>query len=56
FDPEEGFAKVKKYGLPQDEGVKSFISNPTAQLSVRLPMRCWRGERWNFSIETNSEG
>ncbi|MBA0746752.1 hypothetical protein Gogos_009243 [Gossypium gossypioides] len=29
IDPEEGFAKVKKYGLPQDEGVKSFISNPT---------------------------
>ncbi|MFQ6641213.1 hypothetical protein Gotur_016058, partial [Gossypium turneri] len=36
FDPEEGFAKVKKYGLPQDEGVKSFISNPTAQLSERV--------------------
>ncbi|KAG8492334.1 hypothetical protein CXB51_009811 [Gossypium anomalum] len=33
IDPEESFAKVKKYGLPQDEGVKSFISNPTAQLS-----------------------
>ncbi|KAB2045767.1 hypothetical protein ES319_D01G184700v1 [Gossypium barbadense] len=35
--PEESFAKVKKYGLPmlltQDEGVKSFITNLTAQLS-----------------------
>ncbi|KAL1060239.1 hypothetical protein V6Z11_1Z114600 [Gossypium hirsutum] len=34
------FAKVKKYGLPmlltQDEGVKSFISNLTAQLSEWL--------------------
>ncbi|MFQ6665117.1 hypothetical protein Gotur_031975, partial [Gossypium turneri] len=29
--------------LTQDEGVKSFISNLTAQLSVRLPMRSWRG-------------
>ncbi|KAH1063510.1 hypothetical protein J1N35_028497, partial [Gossypium stocksii] len=39
IDPEESFAKVKKYGLPQDEGVKSFISNPTAQLSVKLKCR-----------------
>lgn len=35
--PEESFARVKKYGLPllltQDEGVKSFISNLTSQLS-----------------------
>lgn len=35
--PEESFGKVKKYGLPmlltQDEGVKSFITNLTAQLS-----------------------
>lgn len=35
--PEESFAKVKKYGLPmlltQDEGVKSFITNLTSQLS-----------------------
>lgn len=35
--PEESFGKVKKYGLPmlltQDEGVKTFISNLTAQLS-----------------------
>ena len=35
--PEESFGKVKKYGLPmlltQDEGVKSFIANLTAQLS-----------------------
>ncbi|MBA0776483.1 hypothetical protein Gotri_011470, partial [Gossypium trilobum] len=36
IDPEESFAKVKKYGLPQDEGVKSFISNLTAQLSERV--------------------
>ncbi|MBA0660516.1 hypothetical protein Goklo_012525, partial [Gossypium klotzschianum] len=33
IDPEESFVKVKKYWLPQDEGVKSFISNPTAQPS-----------------------
>ncbi|KAH1063506.1 hypothetical protein J1N35_028493 [Gossypium stocksii] len=33
IDPEESFAKVKEYGLPQDEGVKSFISNPIAQIS-----------------------
>jgi len=35
--PEESFVKVKKYGLPmlltQDEGVKTFIANLTAQLS-----------------------
>lgn len=35
--PEESFSKVKKYGLPmlltQDEGVKSFISGITSQLS-----------------------
>jgi mitotic spindle assembly checkpoint protein MAD2 len=35
--PEESFVKVKKYGLPmlltEDEGVKSFIANLTAQLS-----------------------
>ncbi|CAI9775924.1 unnamed protein product [Fraxinus pennsylvanica] len=38
--PEESFGKVKKYGLPmlltQDEGVKSFISKLTAQLSEWL--------------------
>ncbi|KAK0587547.1 hypothetical protein LWI29_024714 [Acer saccharum] len=38
--PEESFAKVKKYGLPmlltQDEGVKSFIANLTAQLTEWL--------------------
>ncbi|KAL0385407.1 UNVERIFIED_CONTAM: Mitotic spindle checkpoint protein MAD2 [Sesamum radiatum] len=38
--PEESFARVKKYGLPmlltQDEGVKSFISNLTSQLSEWL--------------------
>uniref|UniRef100_A0A7C8YV24 HORMA domain-containing protein n=1 Tax=Opuntia streptacantha TaxID=393608 RepID=A0A7C8YV24_OPUST len=37
---EESFAKVKKYGLPmlltQDEGVKTFIANLTAQLSGSL--------------------
>jgi len=35
--PEESFVKVKKYGLPmlltEDEGVKSFMTNLTAQLS-----------------------
>lgn len=35
--PEESFVKVKKYGLPmlltQDEGLKCFIANLTAQLS-----------------------
>lgn len=35
--PEESFVKVKKYGLPmlltEDQGVKSFIANLTAQLS-----------------------
>ncbi|XP_038694277.1 mitotic spindle checkpoint protein MAD2 isoform X1 [Tripterygium wilfordii] len=39
--PEESFVKVKKYGLPmlltQDEGVKSFMANLTAQLSVSSP-------------------
>ena len=38
--PEESFAKVKKYGLPmlltQDEGVKSFMANLTAQLSGKF--------------------
>ncbi|RWV82418.1 hypothetical protein GW17_00056084, partial [Ensete ventricosum] len=36
--PEESFTKVKKYGLPmlltQDEGVKSFISGLTSQLTA----------------------
>ncbi|KAE8719586.1 Mitotic spindle checkpoint protein MAD2 [Hibiscus syriacus] len=67
--PEESFAKVKKYGLPmlltQDEGVKSFISNLTAQLSAGKLQRDVLVimskatnevlERWNFSIETDSE-
>ncbi|KHG10008.1 Mitotic spindle checkpoint MAD2 -like protein [Gossypium arboreum] len=71
--PEESFAKVKKYGLPmlltQDEGVKSFISNLTAQLSEWLEAGKLQRvvlvimskatnevlERWNFSIETDSE-
>ncbi|KAK4402688.1 Mitotic spindle checkpoint protein MAD2 [Sesamum angolense] len=71
--PEESFARVKKYGLPmlltQDEGVKSFISNLTSQLSewleagklqrvVLVIMSKATGEvleRWNFSIETDSE-
>ncbi|TXG64013.1 hypothetical protein EZV62_011007 [Acer yangbiense] len=68
---EESFAKVKKYGLPmlltQDEGVKSFIANLTAQLTewrefgklvVLVIMSKATGEvieRWNFSIETDSE-
>lgn len=38
--PAESFVKVKKYGLPmlltQDEGVKSFIANLTAQLSGKF--------------------
>ncbi|MBA0823820.1 hypothetical protein Goarm_020523 [Gossypium armourianum] len=42
--PEESFAKVKKYGLPmlltQDEGVKSFITNLTAQLSGKSVFVC----------------
>ncbi|XVE74844.1 hypothetical protein DITRI_Ditri12bG0051000 [Diplodiscus trichospermus] len=80
--PEESFVKVKKYGLPmlltQDEGVKSFITNLTAQLSGKsLPLDIFEWleagklqrvvlvimsratnevlERWNFSIETDSE-
>ncbi|KAK8526342.1 hypothetical protein V6N12_020815 [Hibiscus sabdariffa] len=71
--PEESFAKVKKYGLPmlltQDEGVKSFISNLTAQLSEWLEAGKLQRvvlvimskasnevlERWNFSIETDGE-
>ncbi|KAK9707524.1 hypothetical protein RND81_07G203200 [Saponaria officinalis] len=66
--PEESFAKVKKYGLPmlltQDDGVKSFITNLTAQLSGKLQrvvlviMSKATNEvleRWNFSIETDSE-
>ncbi|KAL3835651.1 hypothetical protein ACJIZ3_010387 [Penstemon smallii] len=71
--PEESFARVKKYGLPmlltQDEGVKSFISNLTSQLSewlesgnlqrvVLVIMSKATGEvfeRWNFSVETDSE-
>lgn len=35
--PEESFKKVKKYGLTmlltEDEGVKTFVSNLTAQLA-----------------------
>ncbi|KAF7813633.1 mitotic spindle checkpoint protein MAD2 [Senna tora] len=71
--PEESFVKVKKYGLPmlltQDEGVKTFIANLTAQLSqwleagklqrvVLVIMSKATGEvleRWNFRIETDSE-
>ncbi|RZR75052.1 hypothetical protein BHM03_00048603, partial [Ensete ventricosum] len=38
--PEESFTKVKKYGLPmlltQDEGVKSFISGLTSQLTGHI--------------------
>lgn len=41
--PEESFKKVKKYGLTmlltEDEGVKTFVSNLTAQLA---------GKFWNF--------
>ncbi|KAL8532814.1 hypothetical protein ACS0TY_009139 [Phlomoides rotata] len=71
--PEESFARMKKYGLPmllnQDEGVKSFISNLTSQLSewleagklqriVLVIMSKSSGEvleRWNFNIETDKE-
>ncbi|GFZ00005.1 DNA-binding HORMA family protein [Actinidia rufa] len=71
--PEETFAKVKKYGLPmlltQDEGVKTFIANLTAQLSDWLESGKLQRvvlvimskatnevlERWNFSIETDNE-
>ncbi|KAK7850057.1 mitotic spindle checkpoint protein mad2 [Quercus suber] len=71
--PEESFVKVKKYGLPmlliQDESVKSFIANVTAQLSEWLEAGKLQRivlvimskatnevlERWNFSIETDSE-
>ncbi|RXH72227.1 hypothetical protein DVH24_033765 [Malus domestica] len=71
--PEESFVKVKKYGLPmlltQDEGLKSFIANLTAQLSEWLESGKLQRvvlvimskatnevlERWNFSIETDSE-
>nr|CAN73237.1 hypothetical protein VITISV_030093 [Vitis vinifera] len=71
--PEESFGKVKKYGLPmlltQDEGVKSFIANLTAQLSEWLETGKLQRvvlvimskatnevlERWNFSIETDGE-
>uniref|UniRef100_A0A803L126 HORMA domain-containing protein n=1 Tax=Chenopodium quinoa TaxID=63459 RepID=A0A803L126_CHEQI len=70
---EESFGKVKKYGLPllltQDEGVKSFIANLTAQLSEWLEAGKLQRivlvimskstnevlERWNFSIETDNE-
>ncbi|XP_042497969.1 mitotic spindle checkpoint protein MAD2-like [Macadamia integrifolia] len=71
--PEDSFVKVKKYGLSmlltQDEGVKSFISNLTAQLSEWLEAEMLKRvvlvimtkatsevvERWNFSIETDKE-
>ncbi|CAK9316494.1 unnamed protein product [Citrullus colocynthis] len=71
--PEESFVRVKKYGLPmlltQDEGVKTFISNLTAQLSEWLEAGKLQRvvlvimsksnnevlERWNFRIETDGE-
>ncbi|XP_042513931.1 mitotic spindle checkpoint protein MAD2 [Macadamia integrifolia] len=71
--PEESFVKVKKYGLSmlltEDEGVKSFMSNLTAQLSEWLEAGKLQRvvlvimskatsevlERWNFSIETDKE-
>lgn len=38
--PEESFKKVKKYGLTmlltEDEGVKTFVSNLTAQLAGKF--------------------
>ncbi|KAK2987180.1 hypothetical protein RJ640_030772 [Escallonia rubra] len=69
--PEESFSKVKKYGLPllltQDDGVKAFIANLTAQLTEWLESGKLQRvvlvimskatsevqERWNFSIETD---
>ncbi|KAF3337948.1 mitotic spindle checkpoint protein MAD2 [Carex littledalei] len=71
--PEESFSKVKKYGLPmlltQDEGVKSFISGLTSQLSEWLETGKLQRivlvimskatsevlERWNFNIVTDAE-
>ncbi|XP_078172738.1 mitotic spindle checkpoint protein MAD2 [Carex rostrata] len=71
--PEESFSKVKKYGLPmlltQDEGVKSFISGITSQLSEWLETGKLQRivlvimskatsevlERWNFNIVTDAE-
>ncbi|KAJ1696579.1 hypothetical protein LUZ63_005091 [Rhynchospora breviuscula] len=71
--PEESFGKVKKYGLTllltQDEGVKSFISGLTSQLSEWLEAGKLQRvvlvimskatsevlERWNFNIETDAE-
>ncbi|WVZ05498.1 hypothetical protein V8G54_018844 [Vigna mungo] len=71
--PEESFVKVKKYGLPmlltEDEGVKSFITNLTAQISEWLEAGKLQRvvlvimskatsevlERWNFSIETDGD-
>ncbi|KAF6156900.1 hypothetical protein GIB67_000440 [Kingdonia uniflora] len=71
--PEESFAKVKKYGLPllltQDNDVKAFITNLTAQLSEWLESGKLQRvvlvimskatsevlERWNFSIETDNQ-
>lgn len=71
--PEESFSKVKKYGLTmlltQDEGVKSFITNLTSQLSEWLEAGKLQRvvlvimskatsevlERWNFNIETDAE-
>jgi mitotic spindle assembly checkpoint protein MAD2 len=71
--PEESFSKVKKYGLPmlltEDEGVKSFISGLTSQLSEWLEAGKLQRivlvimskatsevlERWNFNIVTDAE-
>ncbi|KAL5700285.1 Mitotic spindle checkpoint component mad2 [Ranunculus cassubicifolius] len=71
--PEESFSKVKKYGLPMlltnDDNVKTFITNLTAQLSEWLDAGKLQRivlvimskatsevlERWYFSIETDKE-
>ncbi|KAJ3696904.1 hypothetical protein LUZ61_000609 [Rhynchospora tenuis] len=71
--PEESFSKVKKYGLTllltQDDGVKSFITGLTSQLSEWLEAGKLQRvvlvimskatsevlERWNFNIETDAE-
>ncbi|KAJ3675450.1 hypothetical protein LUZ60_004492 [Juncus effusus] len=71
--PEETFAKVKKYGLSmlltEDEGLKSYLTQITSQLSEWLEAGKLQRvvlvimsksssevlERWNFKIETDNE-
>lgn len=55
--PEESFVKVKKYGLPmlltEDEGVKSFIANLTAQLSGSFYAFLAMSEKFKIPINTS---